>query len=377
MLVESVLGISFEIYCILHRVLGWICVIQGVGHWLSYFAAHNWRIDKVRLAMAVCLGALGLLSLLRIRRSWHAVFHKVHVLLALSVCALLSLLDLHLPSVPAISLLAIATCWILAFAVWALRLVRHNHANEKPNATIEPLEPHPLGEYSAYDTQRTNAVRVVVKLSYPLVIEPGSYIFLRTADTSSKYLGLLQAYRYFVTRSDRPASQRSTMIELIAVSGDRFSQRLRNLKSSLDVIVDGVYGSLGSLAGFDKVLLLASGSGILAHLVTIRDLLHKYNARTTRTRRIELIWLLDTEAEGVLAEQILTELRDVDRDRILLVMKYLPYPPGNPDKEPATDNEQRDVQYKGPLIFKLLYKSADSALSGDLLLICGSISGAL
>ena len=59
--------------------------------------------------------------------------------------------------------------------------------------------------------------------------------------------------------------------------------------------VDGLYGGVESLEHFDKVFFVASGIGLAIHLLAIRYLIHAYNEKTLRVRRLSLLWFLETE----------------------------------------------------------------------------------
>ena len=72
----------------------------------------------------------------------------------------------------------------------------------------------------------------------------------------------------------------------------RFSNTVRQ-----SALLDGPYGVSRRLDRFDKVLFFASGVGISAHLLYIRDLLDAHSRKSARTRRLSLVWLV--EADGI------------------------------------------------------------------------------
>ena len=61
--------------------------------------------------------------------------------------------------------------------------------------------------------------------------------------------------------------------------------------------MDGLYGSVESLEHFDKVFFVASGIGLAAHLLAIRYLIYAHNEKTSRVRRLSLLWFLETKGQ--------------------------------------------------------------------------------
>ena len=57
--------------------------------------------------------------------------------------------------------------------------------------------------------------------------------------------------------------------------------------------MDGPYGHGAELDCFDKILFVASGIGVAAHLLAIRHLLQAHQDQTARVRRVSLLWFLE------------------------------------------------------------------------------------
>ncbi len=55
----------------------------------------------------------------------------------------------------------------------------------------------------------------------------------------------------------------------------------------------GPHGASAPLGEFKRVLMVASGFGIVAQLPYLRQLIRGYNDFTTRTRRVRLVWQLE------------------------------------------------------------------------------------
>lgn len=56
------------------------------------------------------------------------------------------------------------------------------------------------------------------------------------------------------------------------------------------VLFTGPHGSSVAMDGYESILMVASGFGIAAQLLHLKRLIHGYNAREVRARRIHLIW---------------------------------------------------------------------------------------
>ena len=69
------------------------------------------------------------------------------------------------------------------------------------------------------------------------------------------------------------------------------------MPSQSSAIVDGPYGQMQSLDKFDKVLFVASGVRIAAHLLSAKHLLEAHEDRSARVRRLSLVWFLETSGE--------------------------------------------------------------------------------
>lgn len=95
--------------------------------------------------------------------------------------------------------------------------------------------------------------------------------------------------------SDGGSYQVSKEIYLLIEGRRGFSRALRQCKDVSSVILDGPYGKSPPLDRFDKVLLIAHGVGIAAHLLTIRHLLRAHEEQTARVRRVSLTWVLENK----------------------------------------------------------------------------------
>lgn len=69
------------------------------------------------------------------------------------------------------------------------------------------------------------------------------------------------------------------------------------------VMFSGPYGKSVSMEGYETILMVASGFGIAAQLPYLKRLIHGYNAREVRARRIHLIWQIEDTGETPVAHR--------------------------------------------------------------------------
>ena len=92
-----------------------------------------------------------------------------------------------------------------------------------------------------------------------------------------------------------------TKLELLVDPRKGFTsklQRLARYESGSDwndfrvALFTGPHGASAPRGEYERVLMVASGFGIVAQLPYLRQLIRGYNDFTTRTRRIRLVWQL-------------------------------------------------------------------------------------
>jgi ferredoxin-NADP reductase len=79
------------------------------------------------------------------------------------------------------------------------------------------------------------------------------------------------------------------------------------------VIFSGPHGADIAMDEYESVLMIASGFGITAHLSSLKKLIHGYNARLVRTRRIRLVWQMRDKADGAAAQSFLNSALQEDK----------------------------------------------------------------
>ena len=146
------------------------------------------------------------------------------------------------------------------------------------------------------DTPVTQAVQLWIKLRRPWKIYPGQYVYVTAPHQGA--LGLLQAHPYVIAWVEDSIKPRERRIVLLVETRRGFSKDIRyGQVEGESVLLDGPYGRSGKIDGYDKVLFLAQGVGIAAHLLYVRHLLEAHKRKTARVRRISLVWTIESSGK--------------------------------------------------------------------------------
>ncbi|KAF2678310.1 hypothetical protein K458DRAFT_317391, partial [Lentithecium fluviatile CBS 122367] len=68
-------------------------------------------------------------------------------------------------------------------------------------------------------------------------------------------------------------------------------------------LFSGPHGISAPVGDYETVLMVTSGSGIVAQLPYLKQLIYGYNARKSRTRRVHLVWQLETRGKIFIASR--------------------------------------------------------------------------
>jgi hypothetical protein len=291
------------------------------------------------------LVSLGLLSILYLRRQMYEIFLKLHLTLAL---ALMGTLWIHVGWTRTRSIICISISsglWLGHHIVWLVRLAYRNFGlGQAGKITLQ------------WSPESVQVKRLSITLKRPWKIVPGQYIYITIPGIGRHYAGFLQAHPYSIAWVS--PHEAGSKVVLLVQSCDGFSSTLfakqgkgltvvdgpngrkENCEEFGSVLVDGPYGGMQALVNFDKVLFIASGIGIAAHLLSLSHLLQGHNDQTARVRRLTLVWFLETEGiylrdtsismltmmidQETWADEFLHELLDMDSRKILMVFIYVP-----------------------------------------------------
>lgn len=155
------------------------------------------------------------------------------------------------------------------------------------------------GRSRALITQPHGAVKINIHLSKAVKVEPGQYINLWIPSVS--FRSFLQSHPFVITSW---ADGWQDTLELVVEARKCLTRELLShaetegpgdAKTSCWVLFSGPHGSgphgrSAAVGDYKNVLMIADGLGIAVHLPYLKRLIHGYNARKVRTRRIHLVW---------------------------------------------------------------------------------------
>ena len=150
-------------------------------------------------------------------------------------------------------------------------------------------------------TKVSNGIKITVIVPSRLQIKPGQYINLWIPSVS--FWSFLQSHPFVVASCTE--GEQTTLELLIGPQKGLTSKFLRNSinvsgSTSADLrlaLFSGPHGLSAPLADYETVLLVASGLGIAMQLPYLRHLIRGYNDFQVRTRRIHLVWQLESLGE--------------------------------------------------------------------------------
>ncbi|ENI01104.1 hypothetical protein COCC4DRAFT_148871 [Bipolaris maydis ATCC 48331] len=298
---------------LIHRWVGRVCITEGLIHGILH-AMLDPRLTIVQSLLLSLATALMVFSFIYVRRYMFELFIKTHLLFALMF---VGVLWFHIPFRNRRALVCLSltsAVWLVQKILWLIRVGNQNSGRKAANeVTITAF----MSKSGVPD-----AASVTVPLKKNWLIRPGQYIYLTLPGVSRHCAGFIQAHPYSIAWVD------GSEIILIVQRFAGFSANLHHANTHTNFefsrIVDGPYGSPHHLNSYDKVLFLASGIGIVAHLLAIRDLLVAHENQSARVRRITLVWFLETTNQEQWVKSILQRLMENDQRHIFTLAIYIP-----------------------------------------------------
>ncbi|KAM0665686.1 hypothetical protein ACQRIU_005947 [Beauveria bassiana] len=273
--------------------------------------------NKWAVVAAASLGGSVLICAPAIKLRWYEVFLRLHQSLAiLSVYGIW----VHVPPrrlLPLIHLYMLAGIVVLSMIALGLLVLYRNgtFGYSHPRADI---------------LSSRGAVFIRVNLSRPVHVKAGQYINLWICMPSQRFRSLFESHPFVVVSwSDRAVYELDLLIE--PRSG--FTRDLlRVSKTKVEpyrALFSGPHGNSIPLGNYEVVLMIASGYGIAAQLPYLKQLIHGYNSRKARSRRVHLVWELKTLDLAAATEWVLDNALDedtLDNGYILQISIYVDQP---------------------------------------------------
>ncbi|KAF2194711.1 hypothetical protein K469DRAFT_706201 [Zopfia rhizophila CBS 207.26] len=307
---DRILRIRLSDYSLMHRWMGRICVIQGLVHGIINASTSSPLVaDNLLLSL---LSALGGLSFLYVRRYMYEIFLKTHLVFSLALAVTLWI-HVSFANTRAVVCLGVGSAlWLMHHVAWLIRLI---YRNTGPGCSKDITFNRLSNEASS-----AQAMTVNITLRRPWNISPGQYVYLTLPGITRHRAGFIQSHPYVIAWAD------GSDITLLIQRCDGFSDTLftTNLQKQPSVIVDGPYGQIQPLDAYDKVLFIASGIGIAAHLLSIRHLLEAHQKQSARVRRLSLVWFIETSDQEAWASDFFKLLLKLDNRYIFTRYFYVP-----------------------------------------------------
>lgn len=340
----SLLNMSFDQFNLLHRWFGRIVVLEALAHTVAHIMKATDQEDfaaawaGVWAAPFMLFGFIATVAFLAIavqassplRHAFYETFKVLHIVLAIaSVVGLWY--HLNLKDLPQLKYL------IIAIVFWAFdRFMRF--------ASIAYRNFGKGGTRTVIETLPGNALRISVTLARPWTFQSGQHAYLYLPS-----LGAWQSHPFSVawaedavdpsaeklamTRQDVLSAKKSTISfvvrERTGITHTMYKKAVNSPGGRFETkcFVEGPYGSLHSLKSYGTVMLFAGGVGITHQVPYVRELVAGFANGTVATRKIVLIWTIQSPEHLEWIRPWMTEILAMDRRRdVLRVMLFVSRP---------------------------------------------------
>ncbi|WVR07339.1 hypothetical protein IAU60_004380 [Kwoniella sp. DSM 27419] len=287
-------GWSYATANIFHRWVARMCTLQGFVHGILWVVMKR---DQLRqrflhrmfwttgIFALIAMTFMLILSVRPIRDRSYEIFLVVHILLALATLVLLKYHITHMDGAYDPFIWACVGVWMLDRVIRVLRvaILTFKTLTPKGNNTVARLSDSDAG-----------LIRLSVSTSVPITPKAGDYYFLYTP------LSLKAWENHPFTVASWERGKDSTVLHFLVApqtgATKRWRKRISHKADRTDhtrIMLEGPYGHVNPVEQFDRVLMVAGGSGITSMLPYIHRLCHPTD-RFDRsiTRFIDLVWIV-------------------------------------------------------------------------------------
>lgn len=338
------LCISFDTYNLMHRWFGRIVILESLVHTLAHLGGNGWAMAAWAAMVnspfltpgfiaTVAFLFLGVQASSPLRHAWYETFKVLHI-----AGAIVAIYGLYYHLAFKYDAYFKWLCYLWAVIVlWSfdrcsrfLRILFSHAFGSKSRTVIEALP--------------GNAVRLTMTLARPWSIRPGQHAYLYLPAIS-----LWQSHPFSVAWYDGvedPKAERlaTTQQDLLSMQQMRVSFIIRGRtgvtnslyqKASVapggrletTCFAEGPYGGHHSFDSYGTVVLFAGGVGITHPVPYIKHLINGYNEGTVATRRILLVWTIQTPEHLEWIRPWMTEILAIQNRRdVLRIMLFVSRP---------------------------------------------------
>ncbi|KAI9750728.1 MAG: hypothetical protein M4579_006345, partial [Chaenotheca gracillima] len=362
LLANYVLRVDLNTYYFVHRWVGRVCLIEGLIHGILRLLQERSRpFTPLNTVLLITSIAIGLSSVLYIRRRVYELFLKSHLLLTL---LFLGLLWFHQQVKLEFSTFLVclgASTALLAFQylVWFFMIALRNLGSGRSTSISFTQHSETGGSVEVVE------LRVNRRKSW--TASPGQYVYVTLPGALGRHYGWLQAHPYVVAWTELDESEHHQQVSFLIQVREGFSRDLVQCRETQTAILDGPYGGFETVWSFDKVLFLANGIGLAAHLLSIRHLLERHEAQTAQVRRVTLVWFLDTVNQYQWGLAFLEKLLSLDHRNILNILIHLP------QLSKTIKSRNRIYVVNSPLNFRWTVEKEWASEAGNMVVsVCGT-----
>ncbi|KAF7508851.1 hypothetical protein GJ744_008560 [Endocarpon pusillum] len=392
------LNVSFDSFNMMHRWLGRLAILEAIAHTLCWMISKvdtaGWSAVKAsiinsHLITTGLISIVGLVVILvqspsAIRHAFYETFLHLHI--ALVVLSFVGLW-MHLAELPQRSLLvATIAAWMFDRSLRFWNIFYRNVGRGGTKATIEALP--------------GDALRVSLDVVRPWKVRPGQHVYITIPSVGmwtshpfsiawnesgtpfSRGLNLNEKSDSIIMTQQDLQSTKSKTISVIIRRRTGFTDTLYTRaekagafdgasKLTLKALVEGPYGSSRPMSSYGTVLLFAAGVGITHQVPYVRDLVAGYTAGTVATRRITLVWIVQSPDHLEWIRPWMTQILAMEKRREILGIKLFITRPRN--KTEVVSPSSTVQMFPGrPCVETLVGKECESQIGAMGVSVCGT-----
>ena len=384
------LGISFDTYNLIHRWIGRIVVFEAVVHTAIWMGGKTYESGWTKGMYGIKMGLMsspllqtgmvgtGAFILLLchspsvIRHAFYETFLGIHIFLAIAAVVGVWM---HCHGMREQGyVMAAVVLWIIERSFRLINLVRRNVGNGGTQAEVEALP--------------GDAVRVTLRVAKPWKFAPGQHVYMympRIGGTTSHPFSLAWSEEEEewdsekalpVSRQDAFGTRRTNM-SLIIRRRTGFTDTLfkkaemsPNGKFTTRTFVEGPYGEQ-SFASYGTVMLFAAGVGITHSVPHIRDLVAGYANGTHATRKVTLVWIIQSPEHLEWIRPWMTQILGMEKRRdILRILLFVTRPRSTKEIHSPSSSVQ---MFPGkPDVGALIQKEQEKQVGAMAVSVCGT-----
>ncbi|KAG9205130.1 hypothetical protein G6514_009594 [Epicoccum nigrum] len=370
-------GISFDTMNLVHRWFGRIVILEALAHTICWIASKvhtkGWAVVQASITgstfiMTGFIGTVAFTFLLLqspspVRHAAYEVFLHGHIV---GAALALGAVWVHLDKRPQqMMLYGVVAIWAAERFLRFFRLIINNVGNGGSSADVEVLP--------------GDALRITVKMARPWSFRPGQHAYLYMPS-----IGLWTNHPFSIAWSDEEedphhidekglpmtttdlALQKSkTSMSFIVRRRTGFTDKLfrkadlsASGRFSTTCYAEGPYGG-EDLSSYGTVMLWAAGIGITHQVPHVRDIVAGYANGTVATRRLTLVWIIQSPEHLEWIRTWMTSILSMPRRReILKILLFVTRPrstkeihspsssvqmfPGRPNVQSLIDQEMQE-----------------------------------